>query len=646
MALALAATTTAGAAATAAYLDARLHLRKDLADYRESRHLARLGARLARENKRSLWYQFEEQAHKLPNEQAIWYRPSPADTAVQFSYKQVYENVCRWAGFLQEVGVRPGELMSCYLVNSPEFMFNLLGCWGVGSAPAMINYNLAGDGLVHCLQVAGGKVLVVDADAGCVERIEAVRSRIEKELGMRIIILDEAIKAAIYARDPVRPPNSFRDGVTGTFPIFLFYTSGTTGHPKACPFETQRSYGLGFPRHRTTGLKPGQTASLLRRGRKADVWYDCMPLYHGTGCTVAIGCLISGLTLAIGRKFSVRNFWPDVHDSHANAFVYVGETARYLLAAPPSRLDRGHKLKAMYGNGMRPDVWLKFQERFGIETVNEFFNSTEGMLSLLNVCRGPFHAAHVGHHGWLKRRELWGKIVPVEIDHETGGMWRDGLTGFAKRTSYELGGEIIIKCASEREFVGYYNNPTATAGRFERDVFVKGDLYYRTGDALRRDGDGRWFFLDRLGDTFRWKSENVSTAQVAEHLGRFPGVVETNVYGVEVPSHDGRAGCAAIYIRPEDRASFNWKGLLDHARLGLPKYAVPVFLRVLERQSPMHNNKQNKVPLRKEGVDVRKIREGEAGRGDVIFWVRGGGERYEEFGEGDYAMLVEGKARL
>lgn len=563
-----------------------------------------------------------------------------------YTYKEVWENACRWAGFLEEEGVRPGELMSCYLINSPEFMVNMLGSWAVGSAPAMINYNLAGDGLVHCLKVADSKVLVVDGDQGCVERIETVRGRIEHELEMKIVILDEAKKAAIYAREPTRPPNSFRDGVTGTFPIFIFYTSGTTGFPKACPFETQRAYGLGAPRLRTTGLKAGQTSGILRSARRPDVWYDCMPLYHGTGGTVAIGSLISGLTLAIGRRFSVRNFWPDIHDSGANAFVYVGETARYLLAAPPSKLDQGHKLKAMYGNGMRPDVWVKFQERFDIPVVNEFFNSTEGMLNLLNVCRGPFHAAHVGHHGWLKRREFWAKIVPVEIDHETGSMWRDTKTGFAKRKTYDEGGEIIIRCESEKEFVGYWNNPSATAGRFERDVFVKGDLYYRTGDALRRDNDGRWFFLDRLGDTFRWKSENVSTAQVAEVLGKYPGVVESNVYGVAVPSHDGRAGCAAIYLRPEDRERFDWKGLLQHARAGLPKYAVPVFLRVLERQSPMHNNKQNKVPLRNEGVEHEKVREGTVGKGDVLYWVRLNGESYEPFTESHLEELKAGKARL
>jgi len=268
------------------------------------------------------------------------------------------------------------------------------------------------------------------------------------------------------------------------------------------------------------------------------------------------------------------------------------------------------------------------------------------MFAQLNVCRGPFHAAHVGHQGALMRRKFRNIYIPVEIDHENGTIWRDPKTGFARRKSYDEGGELIVACQSEKDFWGYWNNPEATEKRFERNVFRKGDLYYRTGDALRRDNDGRWFFLDRLGDTFRWKSENVSTAEVAEVLGRFPGLVEANVYGVEVPGHDGRAGCAAIYIRPVDRESFDLVGLLAHAKKSLPKYAVPVFLRMIKSPTPMHNNKQNKVPLRKEGIDLEKIRTGDAGREDSIFWAKAGSDRYELFTEKDYKEIVAGKAKL
>ncbi|SMR51527.1 unnamed protein product [Zymoseptoria tritici ST99CH_3D1] len=624
----------AGATAAAAYLDAKYHISKDLGSIRDERRVMKLAQELARKNKRSIWYAFEEQALLRKDEPCLWFRNDVHDPPTEYTWIQTYNNCLRWSQFLLDNGVQSGELVGTYLQNSPEFMFNMMGSWAIGAAPALINYNLGGDGLIHCLKVGKSKVLIVDEDSDCQERIRAVQSKIE-ELGMRIIILDAATKAEILGKEPKRPENVFRDGVTGEFPIFLFYTSGTTGFPKACAFPTQRSYGLGKSRQRTTGVGPGGT------------WYDCMPLYHGTGCTIAVGCMVSGVRLAIGRKFSVSRFWHDIHDSEANSFVYVGETARYLLAAPPSPLDKDHKLKAMFGNGMRPDVWLKFQERFNIPCVNEFFNSTEGMFGLLNVCRGPFHAAHVGHHGALLRRRYHNIYIPVEIDHENGdSIWRDPKTGFAKRKPYEEGGEILVACQSERDFTGYWDNPEATAKRFERDVFKKGDLYYRTGDALRRDKDGRWYFMDRLGDTFRWKSENVSTAQVAEVLGDFPGLVEANVYGVELPGYDGRAGCAAVYIRPEERKNFDYAGLLQHARQRLPHYAVPVFLRVIQSPTPMHNNKQNKVPLRKEGVDLKKIAEGDAGKEDIVLWKAPGESTYKPFLERDWDSVVGGKVRL
>ena len=623
----------AGATAAAAYIDAKYHIGKDLTTIRSAKRTIQETQTRAKANKLSLWYAFEETVEQHENKIGMWYRPQPSEPAVEYTWRQAYEQSCKWGQFLQDNGVQSGDLVGTYLINSPEFMFNLLGSWAIGTAPAMINYNLGGDGLVHCLKVAGSKVLIVDSAADCVERIEAQRHRIENELGMKIIILDDATKATIDAYPPTRPGNEFRDHVNGDFPIFLFYTSGTTGHPKACAFPTGKAGFLGKPRLQTTGLQPG------------DRWYDCMPLYHGTGCTTAVGCMMTGVTLCIGRKFSVRNFWRDIHDSQSNAFVYVGETARYLLAAPPSPLDKDHKLKAMYGNGMRPDIWRKFQQRFNVPCVNEFFNSTEGMFQLLNVCHNEFHEAHVGHQGAITRWQMRNVYVPVEIDHENGDrIWRDPKTNFARRKTYDEGGEIIIKCATEKDFVGYWNNPEATAKRFERDVFQKGDLYYRTGDALRRDADGRWFFLDRLGDTFRWKSENVSTAEVAEVLGRFPGLLEANVYGVAVPNHDGKAGCAAVFIRPEERAKFDWPGLLEHARKGLPRYAVPVFIRLIKSPTTMHNNKQNKVPLRKEGIDFDKIANGEAGREDELLWVKG--DTYVPFSPEDLVSIGDGKARL
>jgi acyl-CoA synthetase (AMP-forming)/AMP-acid ligase II len=284
-------------------------------------------------------------------------------------------------------------------------------------------------------------------------------------------------------------------------------------------------------------------------------------MYHGTGGCVAINQLLTGLTLCIGKKFSTTNFWKDCIDSRATWIVYVGETARYLLTAPPSANDRKHNVRGMYGNGLRPDVWTKFRDRFGIEEILEFFNSTEGIFQLSNYCKGDYLATAVGRHGLLLRQYFKKTYVPVRVDPATGDLTRDPKTGFCIREPYDVGGEIIVAVPSEKVFQGYHNNDAATMKKFARDVFQKGDLWYRSGDALRRTDDGRWLFLDRLGDTFRWKGENVSTAEVADVLGRFPGVMEANVYGVQLPGHDGRAGCAAIYVVPEERNSFDFAGL-------------------------------------------------------------------------------------
>jgi len=254
-------------------------------------------------------------------------------------------------------------------------------------------------------------------------------------------------------------------------------------------------------------------------------------------------------------------------------------------------------------------------------------------------------------------------FVPVEIDHETNAIVRDPVTGFAIRKSFEEGGEIIVNIPTESAFPGYWRNPEATEKKFERNLFKKGDLYYRTGDALRRTSDGRWYFVDRLGDTFRWKSENVSTAEVSHALGDFPGIVEANVYGVEVPGHDGRAGCAALFIPPELRKSFDYNALLRHARARLPRYAVPVFLRISSSIAPMHNNKQNKVPLRNDGIDLRKIRERakEEGKTEdevdkIMFWPHAlghpkvdgmeGQEGYVDFTIEDFDGLKASAARI
>jgi acyl-CoA synthetase (AMP-forming)/AMP-acid ligase II len=585
-----------------------------------------------RTKRQSLWYAFAPHVPLYASNLCIWSRDKT------YTWQQTHDGAVRWAHFFLAQGVRPGDMVGTYLANSAEFPVIWLALWCIGCAPAMLNYNLKGESLVHCLRIAGVRIVLVDADAEVRERFEECRGRVE-EMGVTPFTVDEALLEKVGMESTDVPGDELRENVVGSDPVCLLYTSGTTGLPKAGKFMTSRYHERSNPDRLPFGQKAGPTG---------DRWYCCMPLFHGTGGLAVMAALTSGISVAVGKKFSVSTFWDDIHDSDSSMFVYVGEAARYLLMAPPHPRERDHRLRGMYGNGMRPDVWTRFQERFNVPEVMEFFNSTEGVLAMLVHSKGPFTATSVGQHGAIIRRALHDVYVPVSIDAETGDLVRDPATGYVKRNSYNDGGEILVQVPSEDAFAGYHNNPSATAKKFERDVFTKGDLYYRSGDALRRDDDGRWFFLDRLGDTYRWKSENVSTAEVAEVLGQFPGVGEAIVYGVLVPKHDGRAGCVALRLADgADGATLDWAALLAHARAKLPKYAVPVFVRLIREASSTDNQKQNKGPLRLEGIEVDRYGEKVVGgAGDEVFWAKPGGASYVRFTQADLEALREGRVTL
>ncbi len=620
----------AGTWAAATYLDGKFHLRKDLDGIRRLKQAERKYAVAEKEDKISLWYAVEDSFPKYWNNRAIWSRER------SWTFGEMYEQTVRYAQWMLDQGIRPGDLVGVYLHNSPEFMMIWFAAVCIGGAPAFLNYNLEGDALLHCLKVCETKLVIVDDDADCRRRIEGSRAAIEAA-GAKIAFLDQSLKSSISSRPAVCPGDEYRRGVKGGDPYTLIYTSGTTGLPKGCAFTNSRTRLLGSHYEPAFEAKPG-----------VDCWYSSMPLYHGTGAITSSIALLGGVGIAIAPRFSVSRFWNDIYESQSTLFIYVGETARYLLNAPVHPLERSHRVRCCYGNGLRPDIWLKVQERFNIPEVAEFFNSTEGLFALLNYDKGPYLAACVGHHGLIFRTLMRNVYIPVAIDYETGDIWRDPVTGFAKRTTYNEGGEMLVAVPSRDAFQGYWNAPSATDKKFAANVFKQGDLYYRSGDALRRSPDGRWFFLDRLGDTFRWKSENVSTAEVSECLGKFPGVAEANVYGVLVPNHEGRAGCAAIHLDPSiSPSSFDFDGLLKYTKERLPRYAVPVFIRVVQASTHIHNHKQNKVPLRKEGVDPLLIgTEVKEGKQDIFLWLPPKADKYVPFEPLHWKELEGGQARL
>ncbi|KAI6271566.1 hypothetical protein MCOR34_011623 [Pyricularia oryzae] len=631
MELAIAAAGTAATTAGLAYLDAKFHVSKDLKSIFARRRLLKYFEEGVKSKKLSAYYLFEDFVRQKPNAEAIWTREG------SLTWQQLYDGTNRFAQWFLAQGVRPKDFVALFMGNSPEFIMVWLALTSIGAAPAMINHNLASKPLLHCLKISTAKLILVDVPPQTEKSISDIQEDLNTE-GFTVLRLDD-YRHHIAGLEPARPGEEYRKDIKPDWAAGLFYTSGTTGMPKACVLPVAPVYINGC----TTKAGVSYLNSSDKEANANIRFYDCMPYYHGTGGITMMSQILAGTTICVAPKFSVSRFWEDVRESRANAFVYVGETLRYLLAQPPSPLDKEHNIKVIYGNGLRPDVWKRFRDRFGIECIHEFFNSTEGVFPLDNHCRGDFLAHAVGHHGAILRWKYHHLYVPVAIDTDTGDIARHPKTGFAYRVPYDEGGEIILRIPGERTFPGYFNNPEATDKKFVRDVFQKGDTYYRTGDALRRDNDGRWYFMDRLGDTFRWKGENVSTAEVGEVLGNFPGVVEANVYGVQLPNHDGRAGAAAIYIEPEKKASFDTAAFLAHARKHLPKYAVPIFLRHIAVISASHNNKQNKQPLKAEGVDPDKVK-----AGDEIWWIEDGGKgnRYVPFTREDWNALGVGKAKL
>jgi len=341
-----------------------------------------------------------------------------------------------------------------------------------------------------------------------------------------------------------------------------------------------------------------------------------------------------GITIVTRKKFSVNSFWKDATESKATVIQYIGELCRYLLNQPPGQYDQAHKVRVAIGNGLRPEIWIPFQQRFNIPEIGEFYGSTEGNASLGNHSKTKESAGFVGRQGYLMRKISGVKIVKFDVDKEEVIRGKDGFCIECQPGEPgEFIGPIVATNALSR-FDGY-TDPAATKKKILSDVFVKGDSYARTGDLLTRNNQGYYSFIDRIGDTFRWKGENVSTTEVAQVLSVFPGVTEANVYGVQIPGKDGRACMAGIICN--ENLDFN--GLLKHCNEQLPSYAVPIFLRKLKEIDITGTFKHQKVELRKEGIDLKVVK-------DSIYWLSPNSKKYELFNQAVFDQIVSGKAKL
>jgi fatty-acyl-CoA synthase len=539
-----------------------------------------------------------------------------------WTYNQLDGKANRYAHWGISIGLKAGDVVSLFMQNRPDYIAAWYGLSKIGVVVALINHNLQGAALLHCVTIAKSKAVIIGHE------IIDLWSSIEGQTGEIAIWVGGGNHAgagdldrSLNAQSAARPSRAHRETLRAKDPCLYVYTSGTTGNPKAATLSHMRVQGMS--RSFIGATRTGAT----------DRVYCPLPLYHGTGGICGVGiCLNTGAALVLRRKFSATGFWDDIVDNQCTIFVYIGELFRYLIAAPVHPKERLHKIKSCFGNGLRLDVWTRAEERFGIPLIAEFYGSTEGNVSFINV-DGKLGA--VGRIPKYAKKRFNSELVRFDIETEQPIRVPDGLCELCAPDEVgEAIGKIDTGTARGR-YEGYANDKAATEKKLLRDVFEQGDLWFRTGDLLKQDSDGYFYFVDRIGDTYRWKSENVSTNEVSEAIGIFDGIEQANVYGVDVPHTDGRAGMAVIVAH----GPIDMSALSSHVRTQLPSYAVPVFLRFKTEVEVTGTFKYRKVELVAEGFDPSSIT-------DPMYWMNPATRQYEPLTAMVYAQLQGGDMRL
>ena len=557
----------------------------------------------------------EDHAAKRPHAPAILFGEET------LTYADLNARADAYAHWARAQGIARDDVVALLMENRPDYITAWLGILKVGAIAALINANLRGQPLAHSIAIAGARHLILGAELAAT--YDEAKGQIDTPPAAWVQggepLAFASLDAAI-ARLPTTPADPlWRDGVTLKDKALYIFTSGTTGLPKAANISHMRMLYMMY------GFAGAMAA------KASDRMYNVLPLYHSAGGVCAPGvAFIPGGSMVIRRKFSASEFWDDCARYRPTFFQYIGELCRYLLNAPPHPLERAHSLRRIIGNGLRPEIWPAFQTRFAIPTIIEFYGATEGNVSMMS------YDGKVGAVGRIPRymRGLF-KTRLVRFDVEREAPVR-GPDGFCLECADGEAGEAIGKIEDEpgRNFEGY-TRKADTEKKILRDVFEKGDAWFRTGDLLKRDALGYYYFIDRIGDTFRWKGENVATSEVAEALGIVPGIMEANVYGVAVPGQDGRAGMAALVVRPD----FDPAHLAEHLRANLAAYARPVFLRLRPEMEITGTFKQRKVELVKEGFDPHTIHE-------PVFWLDPATGLYRLLDAGTYTAICEGKVKV
>lgn len=529
---------------------------------------------------------FEKAVNKNPNGLAIKYQD------VEITYSDMNTWVNKIMHYLLSKGLKKGDCVGVMVENRPELLATVLACAKLGVVSAMINTGQRGKVLSHSIRIVNPKLMVVGEE--CLSAYEAIRNETDIPSDYHVYIADintlsDAGKAPSgwrnLALEIKSQPNiniAATNQVFAEDPCFYVYTSGTTGLPKAVIFNHGRFMKFyGVFGHISVQLK------------KSDRLYVPLPFYHATALGVCWSTAIAGAScLIMTRKFSVTRFWSDVRETKATVFGYVGELCRYLIDQPPTDQDKNHNIRLMMGNGLRLGIWNDFQKRFGIKNVMEFYGSSEGNIGFTNLLN--------------LERTVGMSPLPyaiVKYDRENDQPYRDAKGNMEKVKKGDIG-LLIGKISDKAPFHGY-TDASKTEACVLTDVFEKDDRWFNTGDIMRNMGFRHAQFVDRTGDTFRWKGENISTTEVEMLMEEMEGVSEPVVYGVEIPNTNGRAGMASVRLDKKIE-EFDFFKLLQQMKETMSDYSIPIFLSISDDVEVTGTFKHVKGPLKKKGFDVKQ----------------------------------------
>ncbi|KAL0154184.1 hypothetical protein M9458_050510 [Cirrhinus mrigala] len=470
-----------------------------------------------------------------------------------FSYRDADRISNRVANALREhAHVRSGQIVALFHGNAPQYVWTWLALAKLGCTVALLNTNLRSRSLLHCCDCCSATALITDADLApaVAEVLKSLRER-----GVSVFLLSDGcetdgivnLSAAVSGASEEAPPLSLRRDISIRSPALYIYTSGTTGLPKAAVISHHRLWMMSFLQ-RISGVS------------SRDVIYICLPLYHSAGFLAGLtGAIERGITAVLKRKFSASRFWDDCREHQVTVIQYIGEVMRYLCNTPKRDDDRDHGVRLALGNGIRADTWEEFLRRFGNVHICECYGATEGNIGFVN------NTGKIGSVGRVSA--IHKMLIPfalIKFDPETEEPVRDAA-GLCVEVAPGETGLLVAKISKISPFSGYAKNPAQTEKKKLRNVFKKGDLYFNTGDLMLVDRDGFLYFQDRIGDTFRWKGENVATTEVSEILLMLDSIEAANVYGVKVAGHEGRVGMVALKLA--DGMEFDCSATYEHDEL-------------------------------------------------------------------------------